>query len=887
MDDIKSIELPENSILVASNALSAKQLAIYVAQIQLTKGLQVWEEPSVSSYQPWICEVYSTLLSDKHNKLLNAVQVRALWQKIIESSPASESLIGTDNLVDWAIDASRKLSSWMLKRKTLESWSDSPEVKSFCRWAENYEEILKTEGWIDTSEAEFLLRNSNLKLKQNKPITWVDIDSSPAQKSLFENFIRTGTSMKTWQSNKACESTTRTRFAGFSEEVEASARWAKTKLTENPNQRLALVIPTLSERREETYRIIRNILSPGAVGLALETKPGFFDLSGNIPQQDPIIGSALTVLDLFGIDGGFNELSRWLRSPFFVDNHNQLSQRAVLESGLRLRMEVQLKFLDAFERGGLAEHLRSVDPELASLLEGAVKLINGVPNRSVPSDWVQIWERLLRQLCWQQQRFYPEGLALWESALNEFVQLTPVLGEITAQVAIKELRRILSGQTRTGPLPVNGLFLLQRLEDVGFGYNGIWATGLTDSYWPIPASPNPILPLTLQISHGMPLASPGAALEYSNRITRRLLRLAPETILSWSSMSDEESNEPSPLILPYREISNVGLLDEGSRLKRSNALKINSLEVIRDDAPSIQEKRIFGGSYTLDMQSKCPFRAFFQGRLGALAPEKIIVGLSPKHRGIAIHRAMEFLFDQKPSQSELKNWTKNEREAKVASSVDQALGTVFGKTRTTLKNMFNSEYQRMEMILNTFIEVELKRSAFEISAIEEKMFFEIGGLKIDFKIDRLDKLGTEDDNSELVIIDYKTGTGSSPSPSNWFKGQPRDIQLPLYALAVKGNVGGIVVSRLTPDKARYSGYWQSKETFPGRPNKLPENTTWITQLSVWQTQIEQLAQEYAQGDSRLFEDNLDEAKKTFAPLTRVYEQVALAKLLVDGYPNDS
>lgn len=887
MRNIKSIELTKGSTLVASNALSAKQLAIYIAQIQLAQGLQVWENPSVSSYQPWVYELYSALHSCEHQKLLNAVQVRALWQKVIESSPASEGLIGTDSLVDWSIDASLKLSSWMLDRTDLKSWSNSPEVVNFCRWAKNYEEILKAEGWIDVSEAEFFLRNSKFKFKQKKPIIWVDITSSPAQGHLYENFVRAGNSIKTWQPHKSCGVPIRIKFSAFSEEVEASARWAKTKLTENPKQRLALVMPISGERRQEAHRIIREIFNPNALGLALEVEPGFFDLSGNIPEQDPIIGSALTALDLFGIDGGFNEFSRWLRSSFFVDNLNQLAQRGVLESRLRLRMEVQLKFFDAFERGGLAEHLRSVDPELASLLEEAVKLIDDAPNRSAPSDWVQIWERLLHQLRWQKQTLYAEGLARWESALNEFVQLTPVLGEITASVAIKELRRIIVDQTRTAPLPVHGLFLLQRLEDVGFGYNGIWATGLTDSYWPISAKPNPILPLTLQFKHGMPLASPGAALDYSNRITCRLLRLAPETILSWSSMSGEESAEPSPLILPYREISNLDLPCKDSGLQHSKIVKTSFLEVIRDDPPPIKGKRIFGGAYILDMQSKCPLRAFFQGRLGALAPEKIIVGLSPQQRGIAIHRAMELLFDQKPSQSELERWTKSERETKISSSVEQALGTVFGKTRIILKNMFDSEYRRIERILNTFIEADLKRSAFTVSAIEEKIFFEIGGLKIDFKIDRIDILEAESDNSEVVIIDYKTGTGSSPSPSNWFKEQPRDIQLPLYALAVTGDVGGIIVARLAPDKMRYSGYWQPKEAFPGRLTKLPENRIWNTQLSVWQAQIEQLVQEYAQGDSRLFENNLDAAKETFAPLTRVYEQVALAKLLVDGYPNDS
>ena len=69
----------------------------------------------------------------------------------------------------------------------------------------------------------------------------------------------------------------------------------------------------MGKRRQETHRIINEILDPTAVGLAQKTDIGFFDLSGNVSDQNPIIGSALTALDLFSADGGFNEFSRWLR----------------------------------------------------------------------------------------------------------------------------------------------------------------------------------------------------------------------------------------------------------------------------------------------------------------------------------------------------------------------------------------------------------------------------------------------------------------------------------------------------------------------------------------------------------------------------------------------
>ena len=60
--------------------------------------------------------------------------------------------------------------------------------------------------------------------------------------------------------------------------------------------------------------------------------------------------------------------------------------------------------------------------------------------------------------------------------------------------------------------------------------------------------------------------------------------------------------------------------------------------------------------------------------------------------------------------------------------------------------------------------------------------------------------------------------------------------------------------------------------------RLPEGVAWpAEQLEIWRRQIEALVREFAAGDTRLLLDDLDDAGGAFAPLSRVAEQLALAR----------
>jgi RecB family exonuclease len=142
-------------------------------------------------------------------------------------------------------------------------------------------------------------------------------------------------------------------------------------------------------------------------------------------------------------------------------------------------------------------------------------------------------------------------------------------------------------------------------------------------------------------------------------------------------------------------------------------------------------------------------------------------------------------------------------------------------------------------------------------------------LTLDVRIDRVDELA----DGTLAIIDYKTGERATGA--DWFGPRLRDAQVPLYASMLGEQVSAAVVTRLGGDETRYFGFW-SNGAFPGRPSKAALGDT-AEQLALWRRQVEALATELAAGDTRIFTADYEDAAGTYAPLTRLFEQLALAR----------
>ena len=132
----------------------------------------------------------------------------------------------------------------------------------------------------------------------------------------------------------------------------------------------------------------------------------------------------------------------------------------------------------------------------------------------------------------------------------------------------------------------------------------------------------------------------------------------------------------------------------------------------------------------------------------------------------------------------------------------------------------------------------------------------------------MDELG----DGGLAILDYKTGDPGATK--DWFRDRPRAIQVPLYASHAAQHVSAAAIAAVIADP-EYRGYWPDG-AFPNRPARLSAYD-WPAQLARWRTQIETLVREHAAGDTRVFLADREEAEGAYAPLTRIDEQLALAR----------
>ncbi len=864
----------KGTTVVTAGGIAARQIQSYLARQHLEAGRSAWLTPAVLTFRDWAAALWHKHLDNGSLQLLTPGQADALWRRVIdESGDGLQGLPGYRHLSAWAREASQRRRDWNVNFDDLYAFRDDPDCRAFLRWERAYREVLDDAGWMDPGDAVDALAAGATSLAGNgaASVVWADLTLTPVQSQLAERLRTAGFRSSDWVPPTCNERSRRIQLADASEEIRIAAAWAAARLARQPRQRLAIVVPGLEARRDEVVGALEEALYPDCLLLGARTgHRKIVCLQGQSTAMDnPMIGAAMNALELFSGTGGFPVLSRWLRSPFF-GTADDADGRCMLEAQLRSHISSQMTFLDAFRSGGLAAQIRAALPALADELEATASLVGAHPSRATLTTWVTVWRRVLGELDWGgQDSTIPDD---WESALNDLVLLTPILGRLDLSDALAELERILGRPQRLGAAPLHGIFLLANLEDVGPGYDAVWVSGLTDTQWPQASQPIPLLPLTLQRKHGMPWATPAAALEHSRVTIQRLVDRVPDVILSSPESVHEHPVQPSPLILSWPPATEADLL--GSRARRSQQVVLDErrLETRADPVPPVEARKLRGGIGTLAMQSICPLRAFIESRLIAKPLETVRPGFGARQRGIAAHAAVRRLFGDLPDQLDLLSWSPEDRTRRIERSCQLSLRGLFGVAENRLGALFELELARLRSLLVRLLELESTRSPFRVAGVEQTIKVDVGGLEIRGRLDRIDEL--EPDGS-LAVIDYKTGRRNNPS--DWLKERPRDLQLPFYAAFLEAGVAAVVIAALNPVSPEYKGLWLADGRFPGRTARLPAEFTWPMQRDRWRTQVETLAREYAGGDGRIFQKEIRQAEGEIAPLTRVHEWTALAR----------
>ena len=380
-------------------------------------------------------------------------------------------------------------------------------------------------------------------------------------------------------------------------------------------------------------RCNRNSSWPGA------PRERVFDLAGGPPLlARPVIEIAFDALRYAQGGADWTAATRLLRSAYVAGSAVEREARARLDLHLRRdgRMhpaEPSALARDAHDRGA---------PVLASMLEFAAAA-GREPARRDAATWAEAFGRCLAAWGWPGP---PEALESsdWQAArrfgelLRELASLSGLASPLTSGQALVQLRDLAAAPFQPeGGEPA--VFVLDRWDDPGIGFDSLWVSGLTSAVWPRPVRVDPFLPIDAQRRLGMPFATAQGCMGEAEAVIAAWQSQAAALVLSWPARVDDTDVEGSPLI----PASLAGLAAPGRRPVRAVLqFEAATLEGVGDDpAPALAAGRAAGGVRVLEYQSACPFRAFGELRLGSAPLEEPQAGIDRRVRGIILHRALE------------------------------------------------------------------------------------------------------------------------------------------------------------------------------------------------------------------------------------------------------
>jgi probable DNA repair protein len=842
--------------VVTPNRRLAQELAREFDARQAAKDLKVWETADILPFSAFIERLYEdALYSDLAVKLpllLTGAQEQALWEAAIRSSKWGEALLAVPQAAADCVRAWELAHAWRIDG-ALASFPGNDDARAFAEWSRDYAKRCGREGNTDAARLPDvvapLLKESALRKPRLLVAYAFDVVTRQEQ-DFFDACAKQGIELRSCSPDRRVGQRPTVRvFPSAREELCAAAEWARARF-EAGAQRIGVVVPELGERRKEVVRVFSRTLDPAHNLPDAERRALPFNVSLGAPLADyPLVNAALSILELAAHEVPFEQASRLIRSPFIAGAGPEMARRALLDADLRRAAPAKL---------GLGKLVGLIEgcPVLRQSLEklyAAPRLENASPH-----DWGRHFTALLEAAGFPERSLDSDEFqtrAKFNETLAEFAKLERVAPKMSFGQALASLRRccdaLFQPETPDAPIQVLGV-----LESAGLEFDALWVSGLADDVWPMHARPNPFIPPALQKKAGIPEASPDATLERCKRITDGWLHAADEVVVSYPAHEEDRVLLGSPLISgvssPLETPETISVARYRDLIFAARRVE----SVVDATAPALATTTPKGGTRILSDQAACPFRAFARHRLNAEALEEPVEGLDARARGLLLHTLTKELWTELKGSEGLKG--------DAGPAIEKAAKAAVGEAGIE-EPMAGLERKRLVKLAREWLDVERERAPFTVVAMEDKRELTVAGLKLNGRIDRLDKL----DSGGHAVIDYKTG---NPSPNQWMNERPEDPQLPLYALNAAEPVSVVAFAKLKTGAMRFMGFSRAKDAIP----KVKQAENWETLLAGWRKELEALGSGFAAGDARVDPKKLLSTCRycDLQPLCRVYERLS-------------
>lgn len=871
--------------VVASSERAARYVEVEFNRERLREGLKAWKEPTILTWASFVRRAWDEVQTTDDRMVLSAAQELQIWETIVSGSKSLAAVLPGPRrkLAGLAADAHRLLANYApnaLDRRARSGWQRDAEEMS--AWLAAFDERAKRERILSANllPLELLKILRTLSVNQNevekREALWlVGFDRlEPVQREVLD----------AWGEYERVEKDIRASRVEYFEAAELTAElaacvlWCNQKLKDNPAARLLVITSEVGERRGEIERAFARWLDG-------ERWPVVEFSLGRPLSRIPLVHAAELMLRWLSAPLKEHELD-WLFATGYAaqsdfESASLLRLMRVIRCWQRERPEWTLEQFcsvaaELIERTN-AEEMKSPLMSWVSRMRTAQSKLNEIAGgeklsaRKTHLEWSLSILEVLRAMGWPGFRTLVSAEVQSRVHFEQTVEGLAALGFDERKVQWREFTDLLSQTLAETLFALESreatILIVGPAESAGLSADGIWFLGAKEGSWPSAGATNPLLPIGLQRDAGMPHATAEVDWELARSVTERVLHSAPEVRFSFPKLSGDEESKPSRLIEQM-----VGV---------ASALPQELIALQVDDAQTefVDECRkipflkpnVKGGAQLLTLQSNCAFKAFATQRLGAESWNDAVIGLTPGQRGNLLHKLMYAIWsgteqgglkglddlrnlagsaDDSANDEKLVSFVLKLAKNVIRREIDPELRNRLPKTYLEIEEV------RLTKLVSEWLRYESAREDFDVVACEEKRTVEVGGLTLEVRIDRMDRLK----DGSLLVIDYKTG---DVKPKLWDLPRPEDVQLPLYACfalkdeqpEAKEEVGGLVFAKIRAKEQTFAGNLRSVDEilFATLKNTdaLKKNPLTAEMLYDWRDEIERLAHEFVLGDAEV------------------------------------
>jgi exodeoxyribonuclease-5 len=877
-----------NSLILCPSARLARSIQADIARQHLQEGHTQWHSPAVQTLSQWLeCIIEAGLLDGEIATqtppyALSAFNEQLLWEDVITQSlkkNAFGALFDVSGLAGAAMEANRYMVAWSLHipRELV-----AEESRQFLQWQQAFKQrclqlnVLENVRFMDWQLSCIAQSTTPLPAK----IAFAGFDqTAPQEKRLREVLLARGVQVEDYATT--CIESAQTQHINLENqaaECRAAVAWAQQRLDKNPNAKLAIVSPRLSDIRNQLADLLDDGFYPASVRPSLAEIPRHYNFSLGTPlAQQPIIQVALNLIRLLSAyQLQQADVSNVLLSPFWSASINEADARAMLDAKMREKLPMQFT-LQRFIEFAAQQHENGLS--ISELLAHLRAATNVSTKKATPSFWAQTLSSLLTALNWPGERNISsleyQAVNAWQKSLQQLAKLE-VLGKSLPIAEVAHLmqqictEQVFQAETEHEP----AIQILGIMEALSAPVDAIWCMHMNDHIWPLPARPNPLLPAFIQRAAALPGADNNVQATFAVTIHQRLLHSAKNIIFSSSKTEGESQLRASPLM------KDVVIIETDMPLAQTLAEQLShadnaGLTMIDDHiAPAVQAgDHVSGGTGLLKAQAICPAWAFYQYRLGAKAFKTPTSGLDSMARGSLVHDVLE-RFWRKRHFADLRDMCNADFAQALIAAIHSTLQAFAAETNVASPALLELEHERLAKLIGDWLQFEKARGiAFNIVACEAEKQVHICGIEVTLKIDRIHQL----ESGGLVFVDYKTG--QTPKTKSWGEDRITEPQLPIYAAFYaeeNDQVAGVYFGMVKTAEHAFSGV--GEENFEVEPDKrkpafIQEFTHWQNLLTHWKNSIEAIAAEIKAGESAVrFNDENALAYCEVTPLLRLPER---------------